>query len=158
MISNSSGHRWRHPECTVNPNEIVVGGMQPQRPRQVLDAPAEGVRRSGESPQKSPAVKVIPLRVAGANIRQFGASRESGVVVLTVESRVGIHGFSTRWTASERILGDSEIIPAPCNSSLVVRNRLAQRSASWKLTSQVLRLHSCCGQPRLPGDYFTTKG
>jgi len=68
MVGHTCGHGRSNPQRAMNPNEIVMREVQPQRRSQILNALGEGIGQPGQAAQERPAVQVVSLRIARRNV------------------------------------------------------------------------------------------
>lgn len=71
-IRHTRGHRRSHPKALVNPNKVVVHGVNRNGRNVILDFLTEGVRQAREAAHRHPHREILALHIAGRNMCRIG--------------------------------------------------------------------------------------
>jgi len=72
MIAESSFHRWRNPQCLVNPAEVVMQEIKRNHVTVVLKFLAESVRQPREAPHRHTHREILALHERRADVLRIG--------------------------------------------------------------------------------------
>jgi hypothetical protein len=59
VVSHASRHCWRDSQAAVNPNEVVVCEIEPERRNKIFDTFGKSVRKPSQPAQERSAIQVV---------------------------------------------------------------------------------------------------
>ena len=76
MVRHASGHAGRHAERLVQPHEVVMREVKRHGGAKVLHLLGERIRQPREPPHAHAHGEVLPLHVAGRDVRGIGTAHD----------------------------------------------------------------------------------